>query len=101
MNRAVALRTIGMHAYAGAMTARGVLAGARGHHALFGRTPKRGSGLDADDGVDVWREVGTRVDHNHDRAGLDDPGVGAWPGVRPRVRRQDAMDGGQRRTAGR
>ncbi|HUI35246.1 MAG TPA: glycosyltransferase [Stellaceae bacterium] len=45
----VALRTLWMHAYAGFMTARGVLEGARGRHSLFGRTPKRGSGLDADD----------------------------------------------------
>nr|UXE44089.1 hypothetical protein Hi04_10k_c1074_00008 [uncultured bacterium] len=45
----VALRTLWMHAYSGFMTARGVLEGARGHHSLFGRTPKRGSGLDAGD----------------------------------------------------
>jgi hypothetical protein len=45
----VALRTLGLHTYAGFMTARGVLEGARGRRSLFGRTPKRGSGLDADD----------------------------------------------------
>jgi GT2 family glycosyltransferase len=45
----VALRTLCMHVYSGAMTARGVLEGARGHDSLFGRTPKRASGLDGDD----------------------------------------------------
>src|SRR5262249_26339573 len=45
----VALRTVGLHGYAGFMTARGVFEGARGRHSLFGRTPKRGAGLDADD----------------------------------------------------
>jgi len=45
----IALRTIAMHIYAGAMTARDVLQGARGHHSVFGRTPKSGAGLDSDD----------------------------------------------------
>jgi hypothetical protein len=31
------------------MTARDVLQGARGHHSVFGRTPKSGAGLDSDD----------------------------------------------------
>jgi hypothetical protein len=42
----VVVRTLGMHAYAGAMTARGVLDGARGRGSSFSRTPKRGAGLD-------------------------------------------------------
>jgi cellulose synthase/poly-beta-1,6-N-acetylglucosamine synthase-like glycosyltransferase len=42
----VVLKTIGMHAYAGAMTARGVLDGARGRGSSFLRTPKRGADLD-------------------------------------------------------
>ena len=45
----VALKTIGMHAYAGAMTARGVFDGARGHSSSFLRTPKKGAALDGKD----------------------------------------------------
>jgi cellulose synthase/poly-beta-1,6-N-acetylglucosamine synthase-like glycosyltransferase len=44
----VVAKTLGMHAYAGAMTARGVLDGVRGRHSSFLRTPKKGSGLDGE-----------------------------------------------------
>jgi hypothetical protein len=46
----VVVRTIGMHAYAGAMTARGVLDGARGRGSAFSRTPKRGARLEDEAG---------------------------------------------------
>jgi hypothetical protein len=51
------LRTMGMHAYAGAMTARGVLDGARGRRASFLRTPKKAAGLDGN-GEDPARMIG-------------------------------------------
>jgi cellulose synthase/poly-beta-1,6-N-acetylglucosamine synthase-like glycosyltransferase len=44
----VGLVTFAMHAYAGAMTARGVLDGARGHGSAFIRTPKKGARLDGE-----------------------------------------------------
>ena len=51
------LRTMAMHAYAGAMTARGVLDGARGRRSSFSRTPKKAAGLDGD-GEDPARMIG-------------------------------------------
>ena len=41
------LVTIGMFAYSGVVTARGVLQGARGHSSSFERTPKKGSSKSA------------------------------------------------------
>ena len=51
------LRTMAMHAYAGAMTARGVLDGARGRGSSFLRTPKKASGLNGE-GEDPARMIG-------------------------------------------
>jgi cellulose synthase/poly-beta-1,6-N-acetylglucosamine synthase-like glycosyltransferase len=51
------LRTMGMHAYAGMMTARGVLDGARGRGSSFSRTPKKAARLDGD-GEDPARIIG-------------------------------------------
>jgi hypothetical protein len=44
----VVAKTLGMHAYAGAMTASGVLDGVRGRDSSFLRTPKKGVGLDGE-----------------------------------------------------
>jgi len=52
------LVTFGMHAYSGAMTARGVWDGMRGQGSGFMRTPKRGSGLDGQTDKDPARIIG-------------------------------------------
>ena len=44
------------------------------------------------DGREVAVVVGPRVDDHNHRAGVDDPGVGAWTRVRPRIGRHHARD---------
>src|SRR5437879_13148629 len=46
------------------------------------------------EGFEMSVIVGPRIDHRHHRARVDDPGVGARPRVRPRVRGDDASGPG-------